>query len=754
MIELYINGEACDLAPDIKITLNFKSNAFGDVTKIVASNSQTVQLPKTPRNAAILGMPGAIAGAGGGARAKMQGSLYVHGVKVVDVLYVILLGVTNTAYEIAFYWGAASNLATLKDSDKTLRDIEEVLSITYGGDAWWGTEWNKQIGTIAGTGEASTNILNASYDTGIPNLANDTEARALVAPHPSVSARWVWDSVIKDNALAVEAPNAVLDRLSNMVVPFVSHDVRTNKSVAVVPTKYTSSIASSGDGGTDYTHTGLITLHSASTISEGIYAIEEAEVKMKVAQDVSKKMPVTMYRAVNAHEVRFNISIAGIVNDATVYSTMNGELRVSVCHQNDSGKWEIVETFASPRRYMRGSRRAFSFSLDNSVQLDDGDALIVYLYVTMRGNPTKDSPIERLTRLDIKVTQQVEDGVEQVFGGQITTRDNLPPIKQLDYIKAISTMFGLWATLVGDTVHLLSYEDLYSAEPIDWSSRLIASVDGDAQSTCFTTESYSQHNILAYADDQLNKNREDVAYSSKGTLYVDDDTLDAEGDFATLPFTATQDNKILHYAWDQDHEKIDQEETEARILVVSKDATGATMTATLLSAPRLINAYYEAWQRVMRAPVEIDVQMMLTEIDVAHIDFRRPVYLSQFGQLFCLKHVQYTADEASKVTLIRLPSAAPAIAPYRVIIHYAQDYDLGGYPSIEDNLSFEVEGAGDYFHEAAVLRFVRSAADDNAFDGWYTMNGILISNANPFVYDGVDGDLELICYAPPSLTIG
>ena len=51
--QLYIDGELADIDENTKITLNYKSNLFRDVTKIVSNNSYTVKLPKTVRNMKI-----------------------------------------------------------------------------------------------------------------------------------------------------------------------------------------------------------------------------------------------------------------------------------------------------------------------------------------------------------------------------------------------------------------------------------------------------------------------------------------------------------------------------------------------------------------------------------------------------------------------------------------------------------------------------------------------------------------------------
>ena len=51
---LFIDGELVDLDDSTKITLNYKSNLFTDLSKIVSNNSYTIKLPKTVRNNGLL----------------------------------------------------------------------------------------------------------------------------------------------------------------------------------------------------------------------------------------------------------------------------------------------------------------------------------------------------------------------------------------------------------------------------------------------------------------------------------------------------------------------------------------------------------------------------------------------------------------------------------------------------------------------------------------------------------------------------
>ena len=180
-----------DTAPNTKITLNFNSNVFGDISKIQPSNSLTISLPKTPTNSKVFGVPAVVGGSSNAPYRRWNAELYVNGVAVVDTAYAVLLSVGDS-YEIALYWGVVTALSTLKDSGKTLADINEVLEIKYGGENWW-QSWEGSYGkTLAGV--ANGGLLNAVYEAGIEDLRNNATARAQVALLPSVRASWLWNN--------------------------------------------------------------------------------------------------------------------------------------------------------------------------------------------------------------------------------------------------------------------------------------------------------------------------------------------------------------------------------------------------------------------------------------------------------------------------------------------------------------------------------------------------------------------------------
>lgn len=118
--ELYIDGMRVDLPPDI-ITLQYRSNLFGDIDKITSSNSLTIRLPKTPNNNKVMNFAD-LPFTTGIARDWHDAVYCRDGIQVVRGK-VALLSANREEYEVALIWGIVARLSELLNGDYTLRDI-------------------------------------------------------------------------------------------------------------------------------------------------------------------------------------------------------------------------------------------------------------------------------------------------------------------------------------------------------------------------------------------------------------------------------------------------------------------------------------------------------------------------------------------------------------------------------------------------------------------------------------------------------
>ena len=717
MIELFIEGQAVDVAPDTKITLNFESNLFGDISKITASNSFTIALPKTAKNNRIFAMPSVVGGMSNAPYRKWGAQLFVNGVSVIDTAYAMLLSVGED-YEIALYWGVVRALANLKDGGKSLKELSKVLKITYGGDKWW-QDWETKT-------DATGQLINAKYECGIEDLPNNTSARREVALLPSVRGSWLWDNIVADNALTIHTPSEFDSWLKHIAVPFVGRKATTEEDNYT--TQYKKINIVSRFSGSKYIGA---TFHTPTeTAASDLYETKTEQIHLSLGGKKMEFDATTFYA-----KVEHKCIISG-----TVSASNNAYL--SIQHYANGG-WSKSEEIRVKNN---------TATITKEYELEVGDRLCLFVrneYATTEMSVSGAIATYKAFR---------EDEYEQLMGGKISTKDNLPDIKQIDFVKATMAMQGLWATLIDGEVHLQSVADFYNeAQPtLDWSHKLIGSGDGDAKKTTYTLANYVQRNNLRYKEDDT------VKVDASGVLIVENDNLDNTKDMLTLPFSASDGNSIPHLSLEDG--KVKEQKVQPRIMLLTEKNDNGKWRASLdfdnftsqygeempsLRFSRLLSAYYGDWQRVIRNPIVIEEQMNLTEIDIKELDYRKPIYLQKYGARFAVQKVQWSEGDASVVTLVYLPPKEDiAVAlPYKVTtgVTFGKPMSLGTNDP-KPSWDYLVSGAGDYFGENARLYFDEAKASTDlgiGFVAWTTEAGNILSTDNPFVYDGSNGDMVI-----------
>jgi hypothetical protein len=389
-----------------------------------------------------------------------------------------------------------------------------------------------------------------------------------------------------------------------------------------------------------------------------------------------------------------------------------------------------------------------NLNVEFTLNLDGGDQVLCYI---------KMSKENKVLSASMSVSAS-EGEMDQAMGGIINTRDNLPEIKQLDFVKDICAMQGLWPTLIGSEVYLVSYADFYNgAQPtLDWSHKLVGSGDSDAPQISYTLGNLAQRNILTYAED------DSVKIDASASLYVDNDNLEQEQDMFELQFAASDDNVIPHYKLKEAKEgeapEVEEEDVEPRIMEITSSVLDRTASLDFgsLSWSNLVSNNYPYWQRIMRTPNVITEQMWLSEIDIKELDYRKPIYLQKYRARFAIQQVQWSQGEPSQVTLVYLPPMEDIAVdmPYSVITGVTYGAGIGGGPTPVPALAYLVSGSGDYYAEKATIRFdeVAAAKQQLSFKSWVSPAGRLISIDNPYVYDGRNGDLEIIATTEETLS--
>lgn len=122
--ELYIKGERVDLS-DGEITLNFKSNLLGDISKITASNSYTITIPRTNKNIRLLGFPDVAGHESYMMRDYFNAEYYRNGLKLFDAK-AVLISCSEDGFNVALTWGMSEKFIQLMNDDRSIQEFADM----------------------------------------------------------------------------------------------------------------------------------------------------------------------------------------------------------------------------------------------------------------------------------------------------------------------------------------------------------------------------------------------------------------------------------------------------------------------------------------------------------------------------------------------------------------------------------------------------------------------------------------------------
>lgn len=135
--ELYIDNQRVDLPADARFQLTFQIADFGEL-RPRGSGSNTIRLPKTPRNTAIFDNCNFVQVASDFPYVLHSAYYYEDGWLVFNDATVYMLAITDTDFEIQCTWGNAPEISRLKSLD--MGNVNGLGNVNYGAEAYAGVE--------------------------------------------------------------------------------------------------------------------------------------------------------------------------------------------------------------------------------------------------------------------------------------------------------------------------------------------------------------------------------------------------------------------------------------------------------------------------------------------------------------------------------------------------------------------------------------------------------------------------------------
>lgn len=597
--ELYINGDKVDVG-DTDISLNYKSNLLTDISKIVSNNSYTIKLPKTAKNLALIECSHLPSSTTKFPYLKHVGNVLRNGIIIVKDANVVLLSVSEYI-ETALSWGNVTNFAEIVSSDKKLTDLE------YGTEE--GTDW--VVWNNKGSNSAQFPLINYGFNSGDSN----------VWYHPAITVKWILEKIQEESGVTFNFPSDKKTFIDKMIVPLL-----TRNNSQKINDAFPSSLQM----------VGYVIVESPISYLKlnyiGDSTQQYASVGGPYGDRLYTKYPITL-------KVKGTIEMLVQYNSGMDVNNQYLNLRVS--QSDSSGNISSVSTIERKNyaAYIEAPNVRLLFNFDDLVSIESDE----FMHFTIKAIATgASSSVLSLT---------VYDRNEISFGEKFPLVPNLPDIKQIDFIKAVASMVGLFALPDGENgIKFIPFDNLSAnkSKAVDWTNRVIMAYDSvTPRNLQYTLDNIAQNNWFRYKED------DNVMGNYDGNIQVDDATIEYERDAITLPFSACSTKGgvayIPLYSYNEEGE-LEYNKTNPRILLL--DGTKGIFKG--LEWTTLIANNYQTYKGLINNAKVVTEYIRLNSIELRDLEMDIPVYLAQYGCYLAIIEIKTKENDICECKLLKL----------------------------------------------------------------------------------------------------
>ena len=597
--ELYINGDKVDVG-DTDISLNYKSNLLTDISKIVSNNSYTIKLPKTAKNLALIECAHLPSSTTKFPYLKHVGNVLRNGIIIVKDANVVLLSVSEYI-ETALSWGNVTNFAEIVSSDKKLTDLE------YGTEE--GTDW--VVWNNKGSNSAQFPLINYGFNSGDSN----------VWYHPAITVKWILEKIQEESGVTFNFPSDKKTFIDKMIVPLL-----TRNDSQKINDAFPSSLKMVGYVIVESTFSYLKLNYIGDSTQQ------YASVGGPYGDRLYTKYPITL-------KVKGTIEMLVKYNSGMDVNNQYLNLRVS--QSDSSGNISSVSTIERKNyaAYIEAPNVRLLFNFDDLVSIESDE----FMHFTIKAIATgASSSVLSLT---------VYDRNEISFGEKFPLVPNLPDIKQIDFIKAVASMVGLFALPDGENgIKFIPFDNLSAnkSKAVDWTNRMIMAYNSvTPRNLQYTLDNIAQNNWFRYKED------DNVMGNYDGNIQVDDATIEYERDAITLPFSACSTKGgvayIPLYSYN-DNGELQYNKANPRILLL--DGTKGIFKG--LEWTTLIANNYQTYKGLINNAKVVTEYIRLNSIELRDLEMDIPVYLAQYGCYLAIIEIKTKENDICECKLLKM----------------------------------------------------------------------------------------------------
>lgn len=589
--ELYIKGESVDLG-DSEITLNFKSNLLGDISKITASNSYTITLPRTNKNIRLLDFPDVAGHESYMMRDYFNAEYYRNGVKLFDAK-AVLISCSEDGFDVALTWGMSEKFIQLMNDDKSIQEFADMA-----------LPWNSST----------------TYDNGLV----DGQLSHGYIRH-----------------------NAGIDVDSNRDKIFIHPSVNCMRLLEEIASYYGLTM----DWGSYKQYIELLYLPLISQKASSKYNFFEANITGTLDSDI-KYVKFTQINRVDG----INISNTETYGDVVrIYETsLDWELDILI-YTNKHNTLNVVElAFYSNAQYIKSlqiSSNDIGLCAYKGVIPFD---ITEYSNITIRIRINKGALlgiIKNYIKIFSEDVQSVSYNQYYPIGSNLPDISVVDFIKQICWLFGLFAIKSDTGVSFISVNKIIDNRD----KAVDWSKKLVPT-GWTAKETSYTFGDFAQKNYFRYEENENAKSADGYMVVQNKTLDHEKDLLKLpytaggdNGDMSAVPyFKWSEDGTTVEL------EDCGDRIMQLVISFDSQGKEDARLDFSDLKFQNRVSRFgLFSYQDLIKSPFVIKDTFRLTEIDLKNIDYTIPVYIERYAAFFAIISIKSQGDY-SECELLKL----------------------------------------------------------------------------------------------------
>lgn len=483
---------------------------------------------------------------------------------------------------------------------------------------------------------------------------------------PSVTAQYILDLITVQTGVAFGWSNRAKETINGLAVPLIT---RKADAQTVVGSLEGTFFQTESLGILDFQPTSLSEVfdgleigHRYSQLNVKIACKMIFDVQMNWSWDASKVTP-SGHKSWSFGE--------GSTESQAFYSYPPNYIEMKVKHNNGDGTWTETPYIAGLQQDETSGKYVTDYESDKvngrfihlvagrgEIDLEEGDI------VTFEMKHPKNQTLIGLKCYNGRLSASIKQSDEVPYGGNFPIGKNLPDIKVTDFLKCICILTSTFPSqrFIGGTLTFADIVSLWEAkaQAVDWTKKLIPSeACNHPRQTDFSVEDYCQHNIYKWKEDDT------VYQQHDADMTIDNKTLEYTQEVCTLPFAATDGNRIPIYEW-ENHQytfgrttKTVQTPTKYkackdRIVNLTKNDAGYAELAFNIDLQDIFDNKLEKLRKTVANPHHIVERFNLSDLEILEFDETKPVYLAQYGAYFAVTEIKTTSSGYCEVTMIEL----------------------------------------------------------------------------------------------------